>query len=95
MARHSNAKNVYVDLEMLGGELHLTVRDDGMGFDIDKTHRRALKGKSFGLFGMQERATLAGGHLELTSQPGKGTVIHALFPLETKAGESVKVSADN
>ena len=83
-ARHSNAKNVYVDLEMLSGELHLTVRDDGKGFDIDKTHRRALKGESFGLFGMQERATLAGGHLDLTSQPGKGTVIHAYFPLDLK-----------
>jgi PAS domain S-box-containing protein len=83
--RHSSAKNVYVDLEMLSTELHLTVRDDGEGFNIDRTHKKALEGKSFGLLGMQERATLAGGHLELTSRPGKGTVIHACFPLGLKA----------
>jgi PAS domain S-box-containing protein len=83
-ARHSNTKNVYVDLEMLSGELHLTVRDDGKGFDVDKTHEQALKGKSFGLLGMHERATLAGGCLKLTSQPGKGTVVHAFFPLDSK-----------
>jgi len=46
-----------------------------------KTHRRALKGKSFGLLGMQERATLAGGRLELKSQPGQGTEVHAYFHL--------------
>jgi PAS domain S-box-containing protein len=80
-ARHSSAKNVYVDLEMLSTELHLTVRDDGKGFNVDRTHKKALEGKSFGLLGMQERATLAGGHMELTSRPGKGTVIHACFPL--------------
>ena len=84
-ARHSSAKNVYVDLEMLSTELHLTVRDDGKGFNVDRTHKKALEGKSFGLLGMQERATLAGGQLELTSRPGKGTVIHACFPLELKA----------
>jgi PAS domain S-box-containing protein len=81
-ARHSEAKAVYIDLETMSGELHLTVRDDGKGFNIDETRVKALKGESFGLLGMQERASLAGGHLELTSEPGKGTVVHACFPLE-------------
>jgi signal transduction histidine kinase len=94
-ARHSNAKNVYVDLETMSGELHLTVRDDGKGFNIDETRKRALKGESFGLLGMQERASLAGGHLELTSAPGKGTAIHVYFPLESKAEGPVETSTDN
>jgi signal transduction histidine kinase len=85
-ARHSDAKTVYVDLEIMSGELHLTVRDDGKGFNIDETRIRALKGESFGLLGMHERASLAGGHLELTSGPGRGTVIHACFPLASEAG---------
>jgi len=86
-ARHSNAKTVRVDLETRNGELHLTVRDDGKGFNIDETHIRALKGESFGLLGMQERASLAGGSLELTSGPGKGTVIHVHFPVEESKDE--------
>ena len=94
-ARHSNAAFVYVDLERMGGELHLTVRDDGKGFDIDETRMRALKGESFGLLGMQERASLAGGYLKLTSEPGKGTVIHACFPLEQTEEEPVGAIADN
>jgi signal transduction histidine kinase len=80
--RHSDAKNVYVDLEKINGDLHLTIRDDGKGFKTDQSRVKALKGQSFGLLGMQERATLAGGRLELTSEPGKGTVIHAYFALE-------------
>ena len=83
-ARHAEAKIVHVDLETMNGELHLTVKDDGNGFNVDETLLRALKGESFGLLGMQERASLAGGRLELTSEPGKGTVIHAYFPLESK-----------
>jgi signal transduction histidine kinase len=79
--RHSDAKTAYVDLEKINGDLHLTVRDDGRGFNTDETRMRAIKGESFGLLGMRERASLAGGHLELTSEPGKGTIIHARFPL--------------
>ncbi|MBA4417231.1 MAG: hypothetical protein C0392_04880 [Syntrophus sp. (in: bacteria)] len=81
IVRHANAKEVHVALEAHSGELHLIVRDNGNGFNVDKTHKRALKGKSFGILGMQERATLAGGHLELKSQPGQGTEVHAYFPL--------------
>ncbi len=79
--RHSDAKIVHVGLERAHGDLHLMVRDDGKGFSTESIRIRALKGESFGLLGMQERASLAGGRLELMSEPGKGTVIHAYFPL--------------
>ncbi len=81
VVRHSKAKNVRVELERREGNLHLTVRDDGSGFNVDKTSRRSQKGESFGLLGMHERASLAGGNLELRSEPGRGTVVHATFSL--------------
>ena len=93
-ARHSSAKTVHLDLETMKGELHLTVKDDGKGFNIDETRLRAQKGESFGLLGMQERASLAGGSLELTSNPGKGTVIHVYFPVEPGDGGPVKGVTD-
>ena len=84
-ARHSHGKNVSVNLTMSDAELDLFVKDDGRGFDFDTTFQEALKGKSFGLLGMQERAVLAGGLLEVDSRPGKGTTVHARFPLEQAA----------
>ena len=83
--RHSDAKIIQVVLATREGELHLTVKDDGNGFSTDKTHKKELKGISFGLLGMQERASLAGGRLEITSQPGQGTMIHACFPLPLRS----------
>ncbi len=82
VVRHSGARNVRVDLAEHDGELHLTVKDDGTGFDVEKMRGNALKGRSFGILGMQERAALAGGRLAFESQAGKGTEVHAYFSLE-------------
>jgi PAS domain S-box-containing protein len=79
--RHSDANIVQVLLAARDGELHLTVKDDGKGFTTDRAHRKESKGRSFGLLGMQERASLAGGRLDIESQPGRGTTVHACFPL--------------
>jgi len=60
------------------------VRDDGLGFDVGAIREQALRGASLGLLSMEERAALAGGGLELKSTPGKGTEVHAWFPLKWK-----------
>jgi signal transduction histidine kinase len=51
--------------------LTLVVHDDGVGFDIEKVN----KSSQFGLIGMQERAQLIGGELNVTSKPGHGTTV--------------------
>jgi PAS domain S-box-containing protein len=88
IVRHSGATKVRVDLETRGEELHLTVSDDGGGFDVSKKYKKAIKGKTFGLIGMEERASLAGGRLEFTSRSGEGTVVHASFPLRYFSGSA-------
>ena len=50
--------------------------DDGNGFDPVNAER------SFGLVGMQERVSLAGGSLHIESEPGKGTEVRADLPLK-------------
>ncbi|HEY3275797.1 MAG TPA: PAS domain S-box protein [Syntrophorhabdaceae bacterium] len=85
--RHAGAHKIVVDLKAVDEELHLTVKDDGHGFDVEKTHKRALKGKTFGLLGMEERASLAGGSLKFISEAGKGTTVHAVFPLQALSGQ--------
>jgi two-component system sensor histidine kinase UhpB len=85
VARHSHASRVQVGLRRHDGELMLTVQDDGVGFDVLTTLEDAVHGQSIGLLGMQERAQLAGGRMEIDSAEGQGTLIAACFPLTTSS----------
>ena len=82
VVRHSKARNVTVELKQRNGQLHLIVRDDGVGFEVENVREKAMHGASLGLLSMEERAALAGGGLEFHSAPGKGTEIRAWFPLK-------------
>jgi PAS domain S-box-containing protein len=79
--RHAKAGKVDVELSESENELQLLVRDDGKGFDVEQALSAASAGKSLGLLGMQERAELVGGRIELASKHAQGTEIHAYFPL--------------
>src|SRR5262249_44675220 len=79
--RHAKARNVWVDVRRGAGELLLTVRDDGTGFDVARAEERAARGGSLGLAGMRERVGLLGGRLDIESTPGSGSVIRVRFPL--------------
>jgi PAS domain S-box-containing protein len=83
--RHARAKGVWVELRRTGDHLELRVRDDGAGFDLAEAQARAALGTCMGLSGMQERVSLAGGRLEVTSAPGAGTQVVARFPVSPGA----------
>lgn len=92
IVRHASAQNIWIELSAESGVLHLTVRDDGRGCDLAAVRRRAKQGESMGLFNMEERVALAGGSIELQSNPGKGMKIHIALPLSattTSAPENV------
>jgi PAS domain S-box-containing protein len=72
VARHSRATSVDVILERHGDQVVLIVEDNGVGFDPARTTSQR---RGFGLLGMQERAALVGGTLQIESQPGKGTTV--------------------
>jgi len=81
VARHADAREVSVELWIENDRLHLSIEDDGRGFDDSAVSR-----SSSGLTGMHERAKLAGGELRLDSRVGGGgTRLSAEIPL---AGES-------
>jgi PAS domain S-box-containing protein len=84
VVRHAGATRLAVSVQAIDGELVLSVRDDGRGFDPAAAAQRAARGESAGLSGMEERAQLAGGRLEIHAAPGRGTEVRAVFPL---AGE--------
>ena len=73
--KHGEATHVNVSVIEDGGQVHVTVRDDGHGFDI----RAATAG--FGLAGMRERIELLNGHLSLVSAADRGTTVSAVLPV--------------
>jgi len=74
--RHAKSTNVSVRLEGTASAVTLRVEDDGVGFDPD--HGSAMAG--MGLFIARERVSLAHGHFELTTLPGRGTTVIASIP---------------
>ena len=84
-AKYSRARHVEVLLERRSDSVLLVVEDDGIGFDADG----GARGRGFGLVGMQERAALVGGTLEIESSPGKGTTV--LVRIAIPAGASSEV----
>jgi signal transduction histidine kinase len=82
VVRHAQARSVWVDLSRANGHIHLSVRDDGVGFDVAALREEAVRGASLGLLSMEERTALAGGGLEFKSAPGKGTEVRAWFPVK-------------
>jgi len=81
VVRHAEARQVRVDLFARNGELELLVEDNGKGFNVPAAQARAISGQSLGLLGMEERADLAGGRMEMHSALGAGTRVRAYFPL--------------
>ncbi|MBI4311647.1 MAG: HAMP domain-containing protein [Chloroflexi bacterium] len=82
IARHAQASHAWVTLERGGEGATLTVRDDGVGFNQEAAmaHRDPASGRGLGLAGMQERAGLLGGRLDISSAPGAGTTVTAYVP---------------
>src|ERR1019366_9963559 len=73
VVKHAKARAVTVEVSENGEQLQLSVRDDGIGFDVPSVREQAVRGASLGLLGMEERATLAGGGLQCHSTLGQGT----------------------
>ena len=75
IAKHAGAQAVVITLEASAGELVLRVRDDGRGFDAEKSFPGHL-----GLRSMRERAASVGGVVAISSAPGHGTEVTIRVP---------------
>jgi two-component system sensor histidine kinase UhpB len=80
VVKHARAARVRVRLHLASEAVRLEVHDDGCGFDtgvVDAERKAGL-----GLASMRERMDHLHGHLELRSQPGKGSRLTVTCPLE-------------
>ncbi len=73
--KHSKATEVNIFLLKEENKLKLFIKDNGIGFNVEKAKAEALNGQSIGLLSMEERAHLSGGELKINSVKNKGTEI--------------------
>src|SRR5436853_5207253 len=81
IAKYAHARTVHVTLKEEANQVHVTVTDDGCGFDMEKLQKIAGQERGLGLVGMHERAHLLDGTLNIQSSPGHGTTIEVSIPL--------------
>lgn len=75
--KHSCATSVDIRFSYLPERLHIVVRDNGAGFDVDQ---EISKKEGLGLQNILNRARLIGGTASITSRPAEGTSIHITAP---------------
>lgn len=78
--KHSGATEVALEIESSQDSLHLSISDNGSGFDPGKV-QPDLSGNSLGIIGMKERVALLGGHFKVNTLKGKGSQIGIQVPL--------------
>jgi len=79
--KHARAGRVTLIVERRADHVLAIVEDDGRGFDVEAIMGAPDAGGRLGLLGMQERAALVGGTLEIESSPGGGTSLFVRIPL--------------
>jgi len=82
IVRHAQASQILVHLAKDEATLFLSIKDDGVGFNVERLHKRAPRVATLGLISMQERAHAAGGAIDIDSAPSQGTEVKLRLPLE-------------
>jgi signal transduction histidine kinase len=78
--KHSGATRAGVRLRALASYVDVTVIDNGCGFDVHSTVKRALLTDRLGLAGLSERVRLLGGVVDIEARVGEGVIVRATLP---------------
>jgi signal transduction histidine kinase len=79
--RYAHASTLEINLQNSDNELQLTVKDNGVGMNMNDVDQS----KHFGLLGMRERAQALRGSFSVDSTPGQGTLICVIIPAKLTA----------
>ena len=83
VVRHAGATRATVFAEEASGEIVVSIRDDGLGFDYDE-ERLAREGKFGMLKSIKGRIEALGGEVRVHSAPGRGTEVELRLPVSMK-----------
>ena len=83
--KHGEANLIQVQLDVLNSNVKVTIRDDGLGFDMNESKKVVRNDNhGFGLTTMKERIFLLSGKLTITSSVGNGTSIIVNIPMKVE-----------
>lgn len=88
VARHANATQVGAVLEITNGTISLSIRDNGVGINLDDIGQT----NSLGIVGMKERARILNGELSFQQDQPGGTIVHLTIPLTHNTPASYEIS---
>ncbi len=80
VVRHAGAQSVLVTVLFGGDGVHMSIQDDGRGFDVAQAMSQEGGRSAWGLLGIHERASLVGGKADIISAPGEGTTVRVFIP---------------
>lgn len=80
--RHSRASKVWISVKHNNGLVTLSVKDNGVGFDLKQCMSKYSAERTLGLTAMDERARMLGGSLHVESEKGRGTQIFFTIPTD-------------
>ena len=81
IAKHANATHVSVSIQSIEHHVVLVIEDNGSGYKKSKLLERSPERRGTGLIGIQERALMLDGDVDIDTSLGKGTVITVTVPL--------------
>ena len=85
IARHSSAGGATIRLRHARQRLRCTIRDDGVGFAVNRLRRGGKGIRGLGLLGVRERLDALGGRVQIHSTPGAGTELSVVVPLRERS----------
>jgi signal transduction histidine kinase len=77
VVKHAGARRLEVQLDQTSGQIVMSIKDDGVGFDAQRP-----RFGHFGMIGMAERAREIRANLSIDSKLGHGTVLSVVLPLK-------------
>lgn len=81
IAKHAQAHKVTITMREEADAVNVTISDDGRGFDVEEVQNTGDQDRGLGLIGMQERALLLDGTVNVTSEQRHGTRVKVHIPL--------------
>jgi signal transduction histidine kinase/ligand-binding sensor domain-containing protein len=88
--KHAHAREVLLRVQIDGGNVEISVQDDGAGFDLATVQSR---GERNGLQNMRHRAEAIGGRFSIETSPGKGTIVRLALVCKTRQESDARPAA--
>lgn len=81
--KHGKAKIIRISLLNRDGNIHLSITDDGVGFNVEELQQ----GKGMGVMNIENRVDMLGGKMKVSSQLHEGSTFDIYLPKKANRGK--------